>query len=184
MSEPNKPIDEKLANALGVNFNPHDPSSAQSYSKEIKKKEEPKPEEKLPDVLDVTEESRQSKDEKAMEADFIHTRKTTKRILERGEEMFEDVYRIAQETESARHFEVADRLFKNIIDGNEKLLDMHGKKANIRKSVTGQSTPNDSSGTNIQNQTNIIGTSADLLKMMIENDETEVKKVDNEAKEE
>lgn len=170
-----KQVDQKIAESLGINYDPNEESTASKAhgNKEIVKDDK----EKSPEVY---EESRQDRDNKAMEADFIHVRNNTKRLIERGEEMFEDIYRIAQETDNARSFEVAGNILKEMIDANQKLLDMHEKKQKIRKEVSGQQGQLSGSSVNSNNTTNVFaGTTADLLKII--NGESETKKVVNEA---
>lgn len=48
-------------------------------------------------------------------------------LIEKGKEAVDDILAIARESEKGRDFEVAAGMLKNVIEANEKLLDVHKK---------------------------------------------------------
>jgi hypothetical protein len=180
MENEKKQIDEKIADALGVDYDSTEESSSETYHKSTRKDiVPPNPEIDIVDRMEQNE--TRSKEEKLMEIDFIHTRNTLKRLLGRGEEMFEDMYRIAQESDNANSFDVAGKILKHLVESNQSLLDMHEKRQKIRKDLVGKPDlqQNNFSSKNV----NIItGTTDDLLRLVQEQQE-KIKTVENEKKE-
>lgn len=177
-----KEVDEKLADALGIDFTPEEESTAKSYHKDGRPDitENDKSEEIVQNIAE--EKPVLTKEEKQLEADRIHSRNNIKRLLDRGEEMFEDAYRVAQETDSARGYEVAGKILRDILDSNQNLIDLHKKAAESRKAIT-QEAPSKLTQNNVNSgTTNIITTAstAEILDIVQQN----MKKVDNEAIEE
>lgn len=108
-----------------------------------------------------------------VEADADAVRDTLYNLLKKGEEAFEDLKRIAVAEESPRSFEVLNSMLGQLSDIAGKIMDVHAKKANIKKStVTDQHAAPINNGT-VNNNTVFVGTTADLQDM--------IKKLTNEG---
>ena len=101
-----------------------------------------------------------------LESDADAVRDTLYNILKQGEEAFEDLKRIAVAEESPRSFEVLNSMLGTLSDVSMKLLDVHEKKAKIRKqSATTESGAPVNNGT-VNNNTVFVGTTAELQEML------------------
>ena len=181
MSDEKKHIDEKIAEALGIEFASEEVSTSEKYhskQREIVIKSDDAKGMAEADNMNTS----QSFQERLMEIDFIKARDRTNRLLDRGEEMFEDAYRLAQETDSPNGFGVANEILKGVQLSNKEVIKQHEQRAKIRKDVLGKE--EDSRGQLpgvVNNQTNnFIGTTADLLDLL-EKSEPDPKEVINEA---
>ena len=101
-----------------------------------------------------------------LESDADAVRDTLYNILKQGEEAFEDLKRIAGAEESPRSFEVLNSMLGTLSDVSMKLLDVHEKKAKIRKqSATAETGAPVNNGT-VNNNTVFVGTTAELQEML------------------
>lgn len=104
-------------------------------------------------------------DEK-IEADFEMARENIVDAIKNANTALEEVIHLGRATESARPYEVADSLLKNIVDANFRLMELHEKKEKIKKALTvKKEEPQIQEGTTVTNiQNNIVfsGTTADL----------------------
>ena len=101
-----------------------------------------------------------------LESDADAVRDTLYNILKQGEEAFEDLKRIAVAEESPRSFEVLNSMLGTLSDVSMKLLDVHEKKAKIRKqSTTAENGAPVNNGT-VNNNTVFVGTTAELQEML------------------
>ena len=93
------------------------------------------------------------------EADFELARRTYRSLIERNDEVIDEIVRIAKNSESSRAFEVAGQLLKAQADITKELLNSHKQK----KDIDGESGNN-----NIKTQNNIVfaGSTSDLMKMI------------------
>lgn len=93
------------------------------------------------------------------EADFDLARRTYRSLIERNDEVIDEIVRIAKNSESSRAFEVAGQLLKAQADITKELLNSHKQK----KDIDGESGNN-----NIKTQNNIVfaGSTSDLMKMI------------------
>ena len=81
------------------------------------------------------------------EADFDLARRTYRSLIERNDEVIDEIVRIAKNSESSRAFEVAGQLLKAQADITKELLNSHKQK----KDIDGESGNN-----NIKTQNNIV----------------------------
>ena len=181
MKDEKKYVDEKIADALGIEFTPETESTTEKYhakQRDIVKAEDSN---ELAEANNDNLPQTQSFQERLMEIDFIKSRDRTNRLLERGEEMFEDAYRIAQETDSPNGFGVANEILKGLQTSNKEVIKQHEQRAKTRKEVIGHTEDEKILPGIINNQTNnFIGTTADLLNLL----EDPKKEVINEAQDE
>jgi len=93
------------------------------------------------------------------EADFELARRTYRSLIERNDEVIDEIVRIAKNSESSRAFEVAGQLLKAQADITKELLNAHKQKKDI---------DGDSGNNNIKTQNNIVfaGSTSDLMKMI------------------
>jgi hypothetical protein len=102
--------------------------------------------------------------------DYEDSRRRLKEIVAKGTDAIDDMLAIARESEHPRAFEVASKLIDSVTTANEKLLGIQKQMKDIR-------------GVKNQNQTNIgkaaifVGSTAELSKMLRNND---MKTIDGE----
>lgn len=77
-----------------------------------------------------------------LQSDYEKSRETYHELIEKGKEAMDDLLSIAKDSEKARDFEVAATLLKNLVDANDKLMDIHKKVREITnyKSATEKTT--------------------------------------------
>lgn len=92
--------------------------------------------------------------------DYIKARIELNELIEQGKNALNDILAIAKETEKGRDFEVAAGLLNNLVNANEKRLDLHRK---AREITNYQSSPN---AHQTINNTLFVGSTADLTKMI------------------
>lgn len=91
--------------------------------------------------------------------DYEYARGNLYSIVEKGQEAINGVLELAQETESARAYEVLGQLIKNVSDSAEKLLDLQKKIKEIEEEKI-QKGP-----TNVTNAL-FVGSTAELSKLL------------------
>lgn len=91
-------------------------------------------------------------------------RDTLYKLLQQGSEAFEDLKRIAVAEESPRSFEVLNGMLSNLGDIATKIMEVHERKARIKKSSVSEQAPINN-GT-VNNNTVFVGTTAELHAMM------------------
>ncbi len=91
--------------------------------------------------------------------DYEYARGNLYSIVEKGQEAINGVLELAQETESARAYEVLGQLIKNVSDSAEKLLDIQKKIKDIEEEKI-QKGP-----TNVTNAL-FVGSTAELSKLL------------------
>jgi hypothetical protein len=91
--------------------------------------------------------------------DYEYTRGNIYSIIEKGQEAINNVLELAQETESARAYEVVGQLIKNVSDAADKLIDLQRKLKDLDepKSVKRP--------TNVTNAL-FVGSTAELSKLL------------------
>lgn len=114
-------------------------------------------------IEDNSEEKNESVDTKK---DYEYTRGNLYSIIEKGQEALDGVLELAQESDSARAYEVAGQLIKSIGDTTDKLLDLQKKlkdldEDNVKKGPT-----------NVTNAL-FVGSTAELSKLLKQNKEEE-----------
>lgn len=105
-----------------------------------------------------------------VDSDADTVRDTLYDLLKQGKESFEDLHRIAVAEESPRAFEVLNSMLSNLSDIAVKLLDVHEKKAKIKKvdakeAGAQEATPAINNGV-VNNNTVFVGTTTDLQDMI------------------
>jgi hypothetical protein len=63
--------------------------------------------------------------------DYEKSRETYHELIDKGKEAMDDLLTIAKDSEKARDFEVAATILKNLIEANDKLIDIHKKVRDI-----------------------------------------------------
>lgn len=94
--------------------------------------------------------------------DYEIIRENFHELIEKGKDAVDDILAIAKDSEKGRDFEVAAGMLKNIIEANEKLLDVHKKIreiTNYKQQVTEKTTINNAL---------FVGSTAELSKMIKE----------------
>ena len=94
--------------------------------------------------------------------DYDYARKNLYDVIEKGSDALEYIMDIAKQSESPRAFEVVTNLIKTMVDANKDLLELQKKNKELMKS-------NEPEQKNVTNN-NLILTTADLLKMMKNNE--------------
>ena len=91
--------------------------------------------------------------------DYEYARGNFYSIVEKGQEALNGALELAQETESARAYEVAGQLIKSVSDAADKLIDLQ-KKMKELDAEEKKNTPS------TVNNTMFVGSTADLQKML------------------
>ena len=92
--------------------------------------------------------------------DYEYARGNFYSIVEKGQEALNGALELAQETESARAYEVAGQLIKSVSDAADKLIDLQKKMKDLEaESVTNNTT-------NVTNNAVFLGTTAELSKLL------------------
>ena len=110
--------------------------------------------------------------------DFEYSRQIYHDLLAKGSSALEDMMEVARATEHPRAFEVLSNMMKNMGDINGSLLDLHKKKKDFDKEDTPAELPN-------QTTNNLfIGSTSDLQRMLLDNDEDKVVDISDYKKDE
>ena len=92
--------------------------------------------------------------------DYEYTRGNLYSLIEKGQEAVDGILEVAQESESARSYEVAGQLIKHVADTADKLMDLQKKVKDIEEVDTKANT------TNVTNNALFVGSTAELQKML------------------
>ena len=103
-------------------------------------------------------------DKNDIQRDYEYSRANMYSIIEKGQEAINNVLELAQETESARAYEVVGQLIKNVSDATEKLIDLQKKLRDI------EDPKKSNSPTNVTNAL-FVGSTAELSKLLKANRE-------------
>ena len=90
-------------------------------------------------------------------ADYEYSRATLRSLVEKGQEAIDSVLELAQETDSARSFEVVGQLIKTVADATEKLMENQKKLRDLEEEKT--------SG-NVTNNALFVGTTSEVLNLL------------------
>lgn len=95
--------------------------------------------------------------------DYEYSRDTLYELIEKGKDALENMIEVARESEHPRAYEVLSGLIKNVSDTNDKLMDLNKKQKQMDESET---------PAQVENQQNnyYLGSTADLQKLLKEND--------------
>lgn len=115
----------------------------------------------------------------AIDQDADHIRNTLYDTLRVGTEALANLARVATESQAPYSYEVLALLMKNIADSSEKLLKLHKD----RQAIAGASiVPNPNSHISINNAVLFNGTTAELLKIVRQN-EDDIRTLQNDESE-
>tara|TARA_B100001057_G_scaffold1708_1_gene1598 strand:+ start:1070 stop:1519 length:450 start_codon:yes stop_codon:yes gene_type:complete len=120
---------------------------------EIMKKEPSKPTRTSPKSLDKSKKP-------DVDKDYEYSRAQLYSLVEKGQEAVDGALDVAQQSDSARAYEVAGQLIKHVADTADKLIDLQKKMKEIDEVNTKQNT------TNVTNNSLFVGSTADLQKML------------------
>ena len=98
-------------------------------------------------------------DEEDVEKDYKYSRAQLYSLVEKGHEAVDGALDVAQQSDSARAYEVAGQLIKHVADTADKLIDLQKKMKEIDE-VKEKNT------TNVTNNSLFVGSTADLQKML------------------
>jgi len=127
----------------------------------------PDPEDRLEIVLDS------SREEKLLDRDFNDARLRLKRLVERGEEMFEQAFGFAEADQSPRYYQTAGELFNNLIAANDKLLKIHEDRHNIKKKTEEKNVSSAMAAPGQTSNNLFVGTASELMKLLQEQKSTQ-----------
>jgi hypothetical protein len=96
--------------------------------------------------------------EEDLKRDYNYTRGTIYSLLEKGQEAINGMLEVAQETESARAYEVVGQLIKSVSDTADKLANLHKTLKDIEETKI-------SGPTNVTNAL-FVGSTAELSKLL------------------
>ena len=105
-----------------------------------------------------------------LKRDYEIARENFHELIEKGKTAFDDILAIANDSEKSRDFEVAAGVFKNVIEANEKMIDLHKKIREITN-YKHQSTEK----TTINNAL-FVGSTAELSKLVKDLNEKNISK--------
>ena len=91
--------------------------------------------------------------------DYEYSRAQLYSLVEKGQEAVDGALDVAQQSDSARAYEVAGQLIKHVADTADKLIDLQKKKKDIDE-------VKDSKTTNVTNNSLFVGSTSDLQKML------------------
>ena len=97
--------------------------------------------------------------------DYDYTRGNLYSLIEKGQEAVNGILELAQESDSARAYEVAGQLIKNVADTTDKLIDLQKKMKDLDEE------PN-RGPTNVTNAL-FVGSTAELSKLLKANKKNE-----------
>ena len=90
-------------------------------------------------------------------ADYEYSRATLMSLVEKGQEAINSVLELAQETDSARSYEVVGQLINTVADATEKLMENQKKLRDLEEEKT--------SG-NVTNNALFVGTTSEVLNLL------------------
>ncbi len=103
---------------------------------------------------------KKSKDESPeIQQDYEYSRAQLYSLIEKGQEAVDGILEVAQESESARSYEVAGQLIKHVADTADKLMDLQKKVKDIEEVDTKQPQQ-------VTNNSLFVGSTAELQKML------------------
>jgi hypothetical protein len=91
-------------------------------------------------------------------ADYEYSRATLMSLVEKGQEAINSVLELAQETDSARSFEVVGQLIKTVADATEKLMENQKKLRDLEEEKT--------SGNVTNNNALFVATTSEVLNLL------------------
>ena len=98
-----------------------------------------------------------------IDSDAEFARNNIKELIEKGNDAFTDLLKVAKESEHPRAYEVAAGFFKNLADLNKDLLELQKRKKDLKPE-----SENKSQNINVDKAV-FVGSTADLVKLIKEN---------------
>ena len=98
-------------------------------------------------------------DKEDVTKDYEYSRAQLYSLVEKGQEAVDGALDVAQQSDSARAYEVAGQLIKHVADTADKLIDLQKKMKDIDE-------VKDSKTTNVTNNSLFVGSTSDLQKML------------------
>lgn len=118
----------------------------------MKKEPAAKPTRTNPNSLDKTAKN-------DIENDYKYSRAQLYSLVEKGQEAVDGALDVAQQSDSARAYEVAGQLIKHVADTADKLIDLQKKMKDIDE-------VKDKNTTNVTNNSLFVGSTSELQKML------------------
>lgn len=110
--------------------------------------------------------------------DFEYARQNYHDLLAKGTDALEEMMEVARATEHPRAFEVFSNMMKHVADINGNLIDLHKKHKDYSKEEKAGELAN-------QTTNNVfIGSTSDLQRMLLDNDEDKVVDISDYKKDE
>ena len=119
---------------------------------EILKKEPSKPTRTSPKSLDKSKKP-------DVDKDYEYSRAQLYSLVEKGQEAVDGALDVAQQSDSARAYEVAGQLIKHVADTADKLIDLQKKMKDIDE-------VKDKNTTSVTNNSLFVGSTSELQKML------------------
>ena len=94
-----------------------------------------------------------------IENDYKYSRAQLYSLVEKGQEAVDGALDVAQQSDSARAYEVAGQLIKHVADTADKLIDLQKKMKDIDE-------VKENNTTNVTNNSLFVGSTSDLQKML------------------
>ena len=107
------------------------------------------------------------KQEKDIQDDYEYSRDVYKDLINTGMSSLDSLAELAKESEHPRAFEVLSRSIKDIADTTEKLMSLQKNKKDLEKDKTEETK-------SVTNNNMFIGSTTDLQRMLLANQEKEV----------
>ena len=95
-----------------------------------------------------------------IQRDYEYSRAQLYSLIEKGQEAVDGILDVADQSQSARSYEVAGQLIKHVADTADKLMDLQKKVKDIEEVDTKANT------TNVTNNALFVGSTAELQKML------------------
>ena len=102
--------------------------------------------------------------------DYDYSRETYYELIEKGKDALENMIEVARESEHPRAYEVLATMIKNVSDVNDRLMDLNKKQKDMNKTDDVKQ---------VENQQNnyFLGSTADIQKMLKEDNVVDVEPV-------
>ena len=98
-------------------------------------------------------------DSPEIQKDYEYSRAQLYSLIEKGQEAVDGILEVAQESESARSYEVAGQLIKSVSDATDKLMDLQKKLKEVEEETKQK-------GPSTVNNALFVGSTAELQKLL------------------
>jgi hypothetical protein len=103
-----------------------------------------------------------SNNQENCDVDYEYTRGNLYSLIEKGQELIDNVMELAQQSDSPRAYEVAGQIIKNVADTTDKLIDLQQKMKKLKEEEP-------KGPKSITNNTMFVGSTAELQKLLKQN---------------